>query len=75
LLFFGAAARRLPLSVIGLMQYLAPIMQFTFGVAIMGEPMPLERWIGFSLVWVALIILSIDALSHRRNRLLNPANH
>ena len=75
LLFFGAAARRLPLSIIGLMQYLAPIMQFTFGVAIMGEPMPLERWIGFSLVWVALVILSVDALSHRRNRLLNPANY
>ena len=75
LLFFGAAARRLPLSVIGLMQYLAPIMQFTFGVAIMGEPMPLERWIGFSLVWVALVILSVDALSHRRNRLLSPANY
>ena len=75
LLFFGAAARRLPLSVIGLMQYLAPIMQFTFGVAIMGEPMPLERWIGFALVWVALVILSVDALSHRRNRLLNPANY
>ena len=75
LLFFGAAARRLPLSVIGLMQYLAPVMQFTFGVAIMGEPMPLERWIGFSLVWVALVILSIDALSNRRNRLLNPAQH
>ncbi len=75
LLFFGAAARRLPLSVIGLMQYLAPVMQFTFGVAIMGEPMPLERWIGFSLVWVALVILSIDAMSNRRNRLLNPVNH
>jgi len=44
-------------------------------VAIMGEPMPLERWIGFSLVWVALVILSIDALTHRRNRLFNPANH
>ena len=75
LLFFGAAARRLPLSVIGLMQYLAPIMQFIFGVAIMGEPMPLERWIGFSLVWIALVILSVDALTHRRNRLLNPANY
>lgn len=75
LLFFGAAARRLPLSVIGLMQYLAPVMQFSFGVAIMGEPMPLERWIGFSLVWIALVILSIDALSNRRNRLLNPVNH
>lgn len=75
LLFFGAAARRLPLSVIGLMQYLAPVMQFLFGVVIMGEPMPLERWIGFAVVWVALIILSVDALTHRRNRLLNPANH
>ena len=75
LLFFGAAARRLPLSVIGLMQYLAPVMQFAFGVAIMGEPMPLERWIGFSLVWIALVILSADALSHRRNRLLSPAHH
>lgn len=75
LLFFGAAARRLPLSVIGLMQYLAPVMQFTFGVAIMGEPMPLERWIGFSLVWIALVILSVDALSNRRNRFLQPTQH
>jgi chloramphenicol-sensitive protein RarD len=69
LLFFGAAARRLPLSIMGLMQYLAPVMQFLFGVVIMGEPMPLERWIGFALVWIALVILSIDALRHRRNRL------
>ena len=75
LLFFGAAARRHPLSVIGLMQYLAPVMQFTFGVAIMGEPMPLERWIGFSLVWIALVILSVDALRHRRNRLIQPTQH
>ena len=75
LLFFGAAARRLPLSVIGLMQYLAPVMQFTFGVAIMGEPMPLERWIGFSLVWIALVILSVDALSNRRNRLPSAPHH
>jgi len=69
LLFFGAAARRLPLSIMGLMQYLAPVMQFLFGVVIMGEPMPLERWIGFALVWIALVILSIDALRHRRHRL------
>ena len=68
LLFFGAAARRLPLSVLGLMQYLAPIMQFTFGVVVMGEPMPFERWIGFSLVWVGLVMLSADALRHRRDR-------
>jgi chloramphenicol-sensitive protein RarD len=74
LLFFGAAARRLPLSVMGLVQYVAPVMQFTFGVAIMGEPMPLERWIGFILVWIALVILSFDALSHRRETLFSPAN-
>ena len=45
------------------------VMQFLFGVVIMGEPMPIERWIGFALVWIALVILSIDALRHRRNRL------
>jgi chloramphenicol-sensitive protein RarD len=72
LLFFGAAARRLPLSIMGLMQYIAPIMQFSFGVFIMGEPMPPERWWGFALVWVALILLSVDALRSRRNRSLRP---
>jgi chloramphenicol-sensitive protein RarD len=69
LLFFGAAARRLPLSIIGLMQYIAPTMQFLFGALVMNEPMPLERWLGFSVVWLALIVLSVDAWGNRRNRL------
>jgi len=73
LLFFGAAARRLPLTIMGLMQYIAPIMQFSFGVFIMGEPMPLERWLGFGVVWVALVLLSVDALTSRRNRLARPS--
>jgi chloramphenicol-sensitive protein RarD len=74
LLFFGAAARRLPLSVIGLMQYIAPVMQFLFGAVIMSEPMPLERWVGFGVVWIALLLLSVDAWGNRRNRLpLAPA--
>ena len=73
LLLFGAAIRRLPLSIIGLMQYIAPVLQFLFGVVIMSEPMPLERWIGFSLVWVALIFLSVDALRARKNRSYFPA--
>lgn len=68
LLFFGAAARRLPLSVLGLMQYLAPVLQFLFGVLVMNEPMPPERWVGFSLVWIALAILSADAILRGRNR-------
>ena len=74
LLFFGAAARRLPLSVIGLMQYIAPVMQFLFGAVIMSEPMPLERWVGFGVVWIALMLLSVDAWGNRRIRLpLAPA--
>ena len=68
LLFFGAAVRRLPLSVLGLMQYLAPVMQFVFGALVMGEAMPVERWVGFGIVWFALILLSVDALGQRRNR-------
>lgn len=66
LLLFAAAARRLPLSVLGFFQYFAPILQFLFGVFVMLEPMPLERWIGFALVWLALIVLTTDAIRQRR---------
>ncbi len=68
LLLFAAAARRLPLVYIGLTQYLAPVLQFIVGVVILHEDMPLERWIGFALVWVALIILTIDMLATGRAR-------
>ena len=74
LLFFGAAVRRLPLSVLGLMQYLAPVLQFLFGAVVMGEDMPLERWLGFGIVWFALIVLSVDAVRNRRNRFHFPPN-
>lgn len=69
LLLFAAAARRLPLSVMGFIQYLAPLLQFVFGVAVLQEPMPLERWIGFALVWLALIVLSAEAVVQRRRAL------
>ncbi len=72
LLFFAAAARRLPLSVLGFFQYFAPILQFLFGVFIMLEPMPLERWIGFALVWLALVVLSADAVRQRRRTRSRP---
>lgn len=62
LLFFASAARRLPLVWMGFIQYVAPIIQFAVGVAILHEAMPLERWVGFGLVWVALVILSVDAI-------------
>jgi chloramphenicol-sensitive protein RarD len=65
LLAFGAAAVRIPLSMIGLLQYLAPILQFTFSVLVFHEQMPLERWLGFGIVWLALIILTIDGTRRR----------
>ncbi len=60
LLLFAAASRRLPLTYMGFIQYFAPFIQFVVGVAVLHEPMPLERWIGFGLVWVALAVLTFD---------------
>ncbi|MGW1815236.1 EamA family transporter RarD [Streptomyces sp. NPDC002125] len=69
LVCFGAAAIRVPLSVLGLLQYLAPVFQFTLGILYFHEEMPPERWAGFGLVWVALVMLTWDALrTARRTR-------
>ena len=66
LLLFGAAARRIPLTTLGTLQYIGPTLQFVLGVAVLGEVMPLERWVGFGLVWVALVIFTVDLLRARR---------
>lgn len=66
LLLFAAAARRIPLSYLGLTQYLAPVMQFLIGVIVLHELMPPARWVGFGLVWVALVVLTIDMLGGAR---------
>jgi chloramphenicol-sensitive protein RarD len=66
LLFFASAARRLPLTVIGLVQFVAPVLQFLVGVFILHEDMPPERWAGFALVWVALVILTVDMIASGR---------
>ncbi|OCI29359.1 EamA family transporter RarD [Oerskovia enterophila] len=66
LLLFGAAARRLPLSLVGMLQYLAPVLQLLVGLLVFHEPMPPARWAGFSLVWLALIVLSVDGLRAMR---------
>lgn len=68
LLFFGAAARRLPMTTIGLLQYLAPLLQFTMAVTVLGEHMAAERWIGFGIVWLALAVLTADMLLVSRRR-------
>jgi chloramphenicol-sensitive protein RarD len=66
LLFFGAAAIRIPLSWLGLLQYSAPVLQFLIGVMIYDEPMPASRWIGFALVWAALLLITIESLTAGR---------
>lgn len=66
LLFFASAARRVSLSTLGLLQYLAPTLQLIFGLTIFGEPMPPVRLAGFCLVWLALLIFSVDGLRARR---------
>ncbi|MGW1458562.1 EamA family transporter RarD [Streptomyces albidoflavus] len=69
LVCFGAAAIRVPLSTLGLLQYLAPVFQFALGVLYFKEAMPPERWAGFGLVWLALTLLTWDALrTARTNR-------
>lgn len=70
LLMFGAAAQRIPLTMIGIMQYIAPTLQFLLGVLVYEEPFPVSRLIGFGLVWVALIIFWAEgAMTHRVNRI------
>lgn len=69
LICFGAAANRIPMVTLGLLQYLAPVFQFLLGVFWLGEDMPLGRWVGFTLVWLALAIFTTEALRHRRGQL------
>ncbi|MFI6405193.1 EamA family transporter RarD [Streptomyces sp. NPDC050548] len=61
LVCFGAAAIRVPLSTLGLLQYLAPVFQFLLGILYFHESMPPARWAGFALVWLALVLLTWDA--------------
>lgn len=66
LILFGAAASRIPLSTIGFIQYMTPILQFLTAFFILREPMPAVRWVGFGLVWLSLAVLSFDAIRNKR---------
>jgi chloramphenicol-sensitive protein RarD len=66
LMLFNSAATRVPLTVVGMVQYLAPILQFLIGLLVQHEAMPASRWVGFLLVWAALVILSVDAVRAAR---------
>ena len=62
LLLFAASTGRLPLTVVGFLQYLTPILQLGLGVLVLGEPMPPARLIGFGIVWLALVVLVAESL-------------
>ncbi|WP_104524546.1 EamA family transporter RarD [Blastococcus atacamensis] len=66
LLLFATSARRIPLSTVGLLQYLTPLMQLVIGVFVYDEPMPPARLAGFVIVWVALAVFTVDMLRHAR---------
>lgn len=75
LLLYGVAARRVPLSTIGVLMYLNPILQFSWGVFVVHEAMQATRWIGFALIWIALVIFTVDLLrtNHSARRTPEPA--
>jgi chloramphenicol-sensitive protein RarD len=66
LLMFAAAAQSIPLTLIGILQYLAPTLQFLIGVLVFGETLSVERLVGFTIIWLALIIFAIEGWQHRR---------
>ncbi|MEU0095214.1 EamA family transporter RarD [Kribbella sp. NPDC006257] len=70
LLFFAGAVARIPLTYLGLLQYLTPTVQFALAVFAFGEPMPVARLIGFALIWTALSAFTVSS----RRRLARPVS-
>ncbi len=71
LLCFAAAARRIPLVTVGLIQFITPVMQLLCAVLLLGEHLPPERWVGFGIVWLALLVLTLDSLLSLRAQRAN----
>jgi chloramphenicol-sensitive protein RarD len=70
LMLFGAAATRMSLVTLGMLQYFAPVLQFALGLLVFDEAMPPGRWVGFGLVWLALVLITAESLLHRRRQQL-----
>lgn len=68
LFFFGAGAKKLPLSTIGMLQYLTPTMQMLWAVVVMNEQQSTNRWIGFGIIWVAVAVYLFDLVQLRRTQ-------
>ena len=75
LLLFGAAARRVNLSTLGILQYIAPTCQFLIGVLVYREPFTPDRLVGFSMIWLALLVYWVEGLSQRRRASLRAVNN
>lgn len=73
LLCFAGAATRIPLSVIGMLQYMTPTIQLALGVFVLHEPLPARRLAGFVIVWIALALLMVDGLRARRTAMRSAA--
>ncbi len=69
LLLFASASHRIPLSMMGVLQYINPTLQFLLGTLVYHEPFTLERFIGFAIVWVALILFGLEGIYARRKKL------
>jgi chloramphenicol-sensitive protein RarD len=74
LLLFSMAARRIPLSLIGILQYIGPTLQFLLGVLVYHEPFSAQKLIGFGIVWLALLLFVLEGILSRRNHLLVPTS-
>jgi chloramphenicol-sensitive protein RarD len=68
LLMFAAATQRIPLSLVGILQYIAPTMYFFIGVLLYGEPLTLERLIGFCIIWLAIAIFAVEGFLHHQTQ-------
>ena len=66
LLLFNGSTNRLPFTTIGLLQYITPTLQFSIGVWVLNEDMPTARWIGFLIIWAALVTLAFDLVKSSR---------
>ncbi len=73
LLLFGLAARSIPLTMLGILQYIAPTVQFLLGIFLYQEPFTVTRLVGFSIIWLALLIFTVEGLYERRKRIASAA--
>jgi chloramphenicol-sensitive protein RarD len=73
LLMFGYAARRIPLSMLGFIQYITPTLQFLLGVFVYFEPFPKARLVGFGIIWLALLVYSLEGVIFNRKQKVNPS--